>query len=119
MEHLIRSRKAEPHDIPRHGALPLPPRGGPPDRPPGDPRHHVWTLEIDVLGILRLALDQGTDTLTEKQTWRLLYGAWVPNVAVECSRDGGPLQPWEMVQATAQGGRCSFCENAWQKILAE
>ncbi len=78
-----------------------------------------WTLETDALGILRLALDQGTDTLTEKQTWRLLYGAWVPNIAVECSRDGGPLQPWEMVQATAQGGRCSSCENTWQKILAE
>lgn len=78
-----------------------------------------WSLEPDVLGILKLALDRGVPALTEKQAWRLILGGWVPNVAVECSRDFSPLPPEEMVQATLQGGRCSYCEHMWRKIQEE
>lgn len=78
----------------------------------------AW-LDSGTLGILRLALDQGTAALTHGQRWRLVLNAWVPNVAVECAHCGGTLQPEEMVIATLQEGRCCYCEHRWQKILAE
>lgn len=76
-----------------------------------------FALEPDVFGILQLALDRGTEALSEKQLWRLLLGAWVHLVVVECSRCSCELPPEEMVHTTQ--GRCDCCENAWQKILAE
>ena len=78
-----------------------------------------YSLESDVLGILKRALDQGTAQLTPKQTWRLILGAWCPNVTIECSRCGNSLLPEEMVIATDQGGRCCYCQHAWERILAE
>lgn len=76
-------------------------------------------LDRATSGILQLALDLGTSALSSKQRWKLLLEAWVPNVALECSRCGGTLLPEEMVIATLQEGRCCYCDHVWQKILAE
>jgi hypothetical protein len=78
-----------------------------------------YAMEADVLGILRRALDLSTDSLTPKQRWRLVLGAWCPNVEVTCSRCGETLLPEEMVLATAQGGRSCYCQHVWERIEAE
>lgn len=79
----------------------------------------TFCLDGDAAGIAQQIEDQGRETLTERQLWRLFGDGWYPFVALSCEC-GENLQPDDMVLAPQMhGGRCGDCQYRWEKLQEE
>lgn len=71
-------------------------------------------IEGKEAGIAKLAIDQGYNSLSDKQ--RFVFDKTIKENSVElCERCGAPI-PWsEMIEALDNGGYCNYCQHMMEK----
>ena len=77
----------------------------------------IDNIKDDVQGIAKLAIDKGFDNLSYKQQYVLKQGI-EDEIMNECP-DCGEQIGYEDMAIAIFNGRCSFCQNRWDKIQSE
>lgn len=75
-------------------------------------------LDDKEIGISKLMLDKGYDSLSEKQKY--VFDKAIEKNSIEyCERCSCPI-PWcEMMEALDNGGYCNYCQHMMEKIEQE
>ncbi|MCW8894437.1 hypothetical protein [Sulfurimonas sp.] len=68
-------------------------------------------------GIAKLAIDKGIDTLSEKQEYTLEEGI-SDFLMYECPNCEEPIS-YEDMEIDIYNGKCSYCNNRWEKMQRE
>lgn len=68
-------------------------------------------------GIAKLAIDKGIESLSEKQKYVLEKGL-SDYVMLECPDCGDSIE-FDNMEIDKYNGRCSYCQNRYEKIMSE
>ena len=68
-------------------------------------------------GIAKLAIDKGIDTLSEKQEYALEQGI-SDFLMYECPNCEESIS-YENMEIVIYNGKCSYCNNRWEKMQRE
>lgn len=75
-------------------------------------------LEGAALGITKLVIDKGIESLSEKQKYVFQTQVIDEYTVDECMRCGHAI-PWSEMYLALDSGMCSYCEHMHQKIMEE
>lgn len=75
-------------------------------------------LDEKETGIAKFMLDNGYDSLSEKQKY--VFDKAIERNSIEECKDGDGAIPWcEMIEALDNGGLCSWCQHRKEKLELE
>jgi hypothetical protein len=76
-------------------------------------------FDSTALGITKLVIDKGIDSLSEKQAYVFETFVLKEYTKKECSRCSSEI-PWsEMYEAVFEGGMCGYCNHILEKMENE